>query len=86
MFVNAVLGHELRSVYPNNGYVSKCFEVKKLWPKAGKRYHTFEIHEVEVIGKGLETLSEQADGSNGDADPLILSSASAEGYSGGPSH
>jgi hypothetical protein len=43
---DTVLKNELRAAYPNDGYISKEFQIKKISPQGGKRYATFEIDEV----------------------------------------
>lgn len=45
---NAISASELRSAYPNDGYVGKCFLIKKLGVVAGKRYKEVQILEIEA--------------------------------------
>jgi 5-methylcytosine-specific restriction endonuclease McrA len=51
MIVNTVLGNELRGAYDKNGYVGRCFEIKKFKPQDGKRYAIFQIVEIEVAAE-----------------------------------
>jgi hypothetical protein len=37
--------------YDKNGYVGRCFEIKKFKPQDGKRYATFQIVEIEVAAE-----------------------------------
>lgn len=45
---NAISASELRSAYPNNGYVGKSFLIKKLGVVAGKRYKEVQVIEIEA--------------------------------------
>jgi 5-methylcytosine-specific restriction endonuclease McrA len=53
---DTVLASELRIHYPTDGYVGKCFEIRKFKPEHGKRYATFAIAEIEPSN---ETSAEQ---------------------------
>jgi hypothetical protein len=48
IIVNTVLRSNLDKVYPSDGYVNKCFQLKKI--KTSKRYFTFEILEIRLKG------------------------------------
>ena len=47
LIANKVLERELASGYPDDGYVGKVFLIERLAPKAGKRYPTYLIEEIE---------------------------------------
>jgi hypothetical protein len=57
IIIGTVLGSELNDQYPDNGYVGKSFEIKKLKPAGGKSYAMYQIAEIEV-DEGVETASE----------------------------
>lgn len=47
IIVNAVLKGILDETYPDESYVGKSFEITKHDKKAGKRYHTFSVFEID---------------------------------------
>lgn len=49
LIVGSVLASELREAYPKDAYVGKWFRAAKFAPNSekGKRYATYEIHEIE---------------------------------------
>lgn len=47
IIVNAALKSILEETYPKDAYVGKSFEVVKHAKKAGKRYHTFSVFEID---------------------------------------
>lgn len=48
IIVNAVLKGILEETYPDESYVDKAFEIVKHDKRAGKRYHTFSVFEIEA--------------------------------------
>jgi hypothetical protein len=48
IIVNAALKSILDETYPKDSYVEKSFEIVKHEKRAGKRYHTFSVFEIEA--------------------------------------
>jgi len=46
IIVNTKLGNSLRSGYSDDGYVGRCFLIKKFKPQYGKNYAEFEVSEI----------------------------------------
>lgn len=49
LIANKVLERELESAYPEGGYVGRVFLINRQAPKAGKRYPTYLIEEIEWV-------------------------------------
>lgn len=47
LVLNAIAASEFERAYPENGYVGKCFAIKKMGVVAGKRYKDVQIVEIE---------------------------------------
>ena len=56
-----VLVSELKSHYPNDGYVGRTFELTSIEPAKGKTYETCRINEVKVRGPIFEAAASGSD-------------------------
>jgi hypothetical protein len=48
--LNAITEGNIREAYPHEGYVGKCFAIKKLGVVAGKRYKDVQVVEIDPVG------------------------------------
>lgn len=72
IIIGTVLGAEMRSTYPDNGYVGKAFEIVQ-HKVQGKQYATYGITEIEV-----QAAEETTDRKTGDVEPGVAAPEQSE--------